>query len=347
MSVLDLGQIHVEGLIVHEIPQHFVHAQTNADPVLSDIESTTDQIVRNFFRERMAHTLGRHAYEVDFNTAASSPVPELVVDLLRKRSSDFVAASQEMALHLHNCQGGASPGGLLTVIRGTVEGRAAIAVMKLEKDEGTRVKRDKIGGHQSFNVTHIRDLMLTKKTRVFKVGLFGIATDGKIRGLVCDKQGIGTTTVAYFFLQTFLGCILVETPELTTQRSWEVAQQFINEDVDDPEVKGRYQAALAVEMNANRTSVSLEDFADNYFNEGDRASFIEREQAAGVPTTSFPKDTKLIEPQLRRVQWSFQNDISVIAGPEAVGNQLNVEQLSDGRTRLEVLDNLKDVKGHR
>lgn len=202
--MFDLGQIHVDGLIVHEVPKHFLHSTTNPALILSDIESPTDVTVRNFFRERMSTALGMHAYEVELDATSGSPVPGIIESLLAANPPDFVEASQSMAIHLHGCQGGVSPGGLLTVIRGQVESRRAVAVMKLEKEEGTRVTRVKTPGHQTYDVSHIRDLMLTGKTKVFKVGLFSTTATGDIRGLVCDSQRTAATTVAYFFLQTFL-----------------------------------------------------------------------------------------------------------------------------------------------
>lgn len=346
--LFDLGQISVNGLIVHEVPKHFVHSDVAATPTLSEVESSVDQTVKNFFRERMANTLGRSAYEVECDPDSTSPIPALLDQLLTKKPTVFLTASQEMARHLHTSQPGISPEGLLTVIRCTVEKRPAVAVMKLEKEEGTRVRRVKQGGQQTFNVNHIHDLMLTGKTRVFKVGLF--ARDGSsraIQGLVCDKQKALTTTVAHFFLQTFLGCRLLETAEITTRRCWEVTERFINDEVSDPERKGRYQVALAAEMATTQSAVSMTGFVTNNLEVEDRAPLLERATEANVPTSSFPKDTKLILPQLKRLQWSFRSGISVLASSEQLGDQLNVEELDDGRTHLEVTDHLKDVHGHR
>lgn len=345
--MFDLGQLRVEGLIVHDIPRHSVHDETAGGPELSDLESDTNQVIRNFFRERMATALGRRAFAVELNPQPPSPIPELIRSFLTDSKNNLVTTSQRMATHLYDSQSGVNPGGLLTVARGKVEGRKAIAVMKLERDEGTRVSRAGEQGHRTFSVSHVRDLMLTGRTRVFKVGLFSTLAPGDIRGLVCDEQVPRAGTVAYFFLQTFLGCQFLETPELVTERAWELGQQFFNEAIDDPETKGRYQVALTAELASNRTSVSLEEFATNHLDPGDRLPFLEKYRLADIPTRSFAKDTRLIQPQLRRVQWTFQSDISVLADPEVVGNQLAVSQLDDGRTRLEVTDLLKNITGHR
>ncbi len=58
VPLFDLGQVRVEKLIVHEIPKHFVHASMPSKPVLSEVESPLEQPMKNFFKEKMAKSLG-------------------------------------------------------------------------------------------------------------------------------------------------------------------------------------------------------------------------------------------------------------------------------------------------
>ncbi len=347
MPLFDLGQIRVEKLIVHEIPRHFVHAATPTSPVLSEVESALDQTVKNFFREKMAASLGSAAYEVEFDPQTTSPLPAWITALLAPRPPSFVATSQEMANHLHQSQTGISPEGLLTVIRATVEGRRAIAILKLEKEEGTRVRRPNVQGHRTLSVDHARDLMLTGKTRVFKVGLFAPERSGEVEGLVCDKQKGYGATVAYFFLERFLGCQLKELPEVTTKRFFEATERFINDDVLEPETKARYQVALAAELGGTRTTVSPQAFANTNLEPDDRTAFMNKVAEAGVTQPSFAKDNSLVRSHLQRIQWSFRSGVAVLASPDNVGREIQLKDLDDGRTRLEVTDQLKDLHGHR
>jgi hypothetical protein len=182
--------------------------------------------------------------------------------------------------------------------------------------------------------------MLTGKTRVFKVGLFSQVggTSGPVEGLVCDKQKGYDTTVASFFLERFLGCQLKELPELTTKRFLEATERFIHDDVQEPEKKARYQVALAAELGSTRTTVSPQTFANNNLEADDRASFIDKVAEAGVSQPSFSKDNTLVASHLRRIQWSFSSGVAVLASPDNVGREIQLEDLDDGRTRLEVTD---------
>jgi hypothetical protein len=122
----DLGQLRVDKLIVHELPRHLA-SEAVSQPILSDIESPLTMEVKNFFREKIAGTLGSEAYDVEFDPDMTSPVPNLVSDNLGNGTTDFVVMSQEVARHLHQCQGGINPEGLLTVVQVRVENRRAFA----------------------------------------------------------------------------------------------------------------------------------------------------------------------------------------------------------------------------
>ncbi|MDQ6617572.1 MAG: nucleoid-associated protein [Actinomycetota bacterium] len=349
MSLFDLGQVRIEKLIVHEIPRHFVHSATPTTPGLSEVESPLDQTVKNFFREKLAGSLGTAAYEVQLDPATTSPLPGWIVALLSTHPADLVATSQDMANHLHQSQPAISPEGLLTVIQARVENRRAVAILKLEKEEGTRVRRQQLQGGSTLSVDHVRDLMLTGKTKVFKVGLFAHVggASGPIEGMVCDRQKGYGGTVANFFLERFLGCRLKELPELTTRRFFDAAERFINEDVEEPETKARYQVALAAELGGTRATVSPQAFANTNLETDDRAAFMGKVSEAGIAQPSFAKDTGLVANQLKRIQWSFASGVAVLASPDNLGREVQVEDLDDGRTRLEVTDKLKDQHGHR
>lgn len=346
--MFDLGLIHINRLIVHEVPRRYLRSvASSTEPVLSEVDSPLQIDVRNFFQERLVGTL-RAAYEVEFDPSAESRVPGLVEGLLAEPLSDFVAVSQELAKLLHANQDGVNPGGLLTLMDLSIGERRGLAIVKLEKEEGARVRQAKVDGHTTFNVTHLRDLMLTKKTKVFKVGLFApYIGEGGIEGLVSDTQKGAGTTVAFFFLGRYLGCRLREVPEVTTKKFFDAMETFINEDVESPEEKARYQIALVAELQNTHQSISPEGFANANIAAARRPKLLERVVEAGISATSFVKNRSLVEPSLRRIQWNFESGIAVIASPDNIGQQLRVEDGPDGRTKMEITDRLREVKSRR
>ncbi|MGH9045182.1 MAG: GTP pyrophosphokinase [Acidimicrobiales bacterium] len=127
-----------------------------------------------------------------------------------------------------------------------------------------------------------------------------------IDGVVCDTQKSYDGTVAHFFLEQFLGCLLREKPELTTKRFFEATERFINEEVAEPEKKAQYQVALLAELNRTRDKVSVRAFANNNFAIEDRQAFMDEMDQAQLPKTRFDKDTHLVQAHLRRIQMALR-----------------------------------------
>src|SRR6266542_706529 len=112
---LDLGVLSIENIIVHEVPQRMKGSQAGP-PQLTEAVSPLNQDIRNYFKQKISQSLGSSGLDVVFESSASSPIPQLVLDNLGPRTIEFVDLSQRMALHLFQIQNGVNPAGLLIVI---------------------------------------------------------------------------------------------------------------------------------------------------------------------------------------------------------------------------------------
>jgi hypothetical protein len=303
---------------------------------LSEIESPLTQELKNYFRERIASNLTTGAYDVEFDSDSASPVPGVVSQYLGDGRA-FVKKSV--------------PTGLLILARVLVAGERALAILKLEKEEGVRVKEGRIDDKRTFNIEHLRDLMLTDRTRVFKVGFF-VKRDGppvEVQGVVSDKQRgyLPRTEVADFFLRRFLGCRLLESPDISTKRFFNATEDFINEAVADPVRKARYHIALLAELNSASGSLRPRTFAQHHLDVNDRQPYISFLEGKGVPTTAVQKDSGLISAQLQRLQMDFASGLAVLGSPEAFADHVQVSELEGGQTRVEIHDRLSRVHGRK
>lgn len=343
---MDLGTLFIDKLIVHDVPKRLKSEETGG-PILSEIESPATSDIQNYFKEKTVGTLKEIRFEVADDPGTESPVPAISADLLAGRS-DLVPASQDMAKHLFNCQSGVNSAGLLVVGLGTVDGARALTLMKLQREEGVRVRQQSVDGSRTFNIEHVQNLLLTDQTRVFKAGLFLTSQiDGEmIDGLVSDNQrGYSPRTeIASFFLRDFLGCRLRESSDVMTKEFFESTEDFINERVSDPVNRASYQSALIAEMNSNRTQIRPHSFAQSYFKDADRAKYVSYLRDNGVRGTVV-KDTTLVRSQISRIQVDLESGISVIASSEAFDSHIEMESLDDDQMRMKIEDKLKRVKG--
>ncbi len=345
----DFGTLHIERLIVHDIP---VRSWANAsEPTLSETDSVLTTELRNYFREKITKSMAAAACEVIFDTESASPISSIVSSRLVTGEIDFIAASWEVARHLHQTQTGINPAGLLIVVEATIDDKDALVILKLEREDGVRVQQQEIDGKKTFSVEHIRDLMFTGKTKVFKAALFVQDGEGfdSVGISVSDKQNGAKrgSEIADFFLKRFLGCKLREAPDVVTQRFFEAAQTFINEKVTDPENKAKYQIALMATLNNQQDDVRPWHFAEENLAIRDRDEFIHTLDENQVPTQQFPKDVAGLEPILRKLQMSFQSGIVLVASPQAYEDHVKTSELEDGNSHVEITDKLKNVRSRR
>ena len=104
---MDLGTFFIDSIIVHDVPRRAADGSGDA-LTLSEVPSSLDQSLRNFFKERITRSLGKQAFEVEHDPASSSPVPQHVVEIIGD-ASKLVNSSQEIAKHLHASQTGLPP----------------------------------------------------------------------------------------------------------------------------------------------------------------------------------------------------------------------------------------------
>jgi hypothetical protein len=345
-----LGQLTINRIIIHEVPRH-LRSDARSVPKFSEIESPLDSELRQFFREKIIETVGSSsAYGVVFDSTTTSPVPGLVRAFLEGSSADFVDMSKQVAQHLHGAQGGASPDGLVTIVDCSIAGATALGILKLEKEAGVRLRETTQNGLRTFDVNYIRDLILTRKTKLFKIGLFyrpDSGADGDPQGTVCDEQRgyLPRTEVASFFLTEFLGCRLAEEPQIATKRFFLAAQDFFNAQLEDPVERTEALNHLLSEVTNRRTRINTLDFARNSLPAPQRRPFLEYLRQQGLEDRTIPKDIALIEAQTKKMALEFQNGISVVGKREAFEESVRVDRARGGETRVQITGLLKRVKG--
>jgi hypothetical protein len=345
---VDLGTLRISQLIAHEIPRGASGAN-GGGPALSDVDSPLTVELRNYFRERLVGSLAS-AFDVAFDPATKSPVPNLIESALIPVRPHFVQLSKDIAKHLHLSQPRVSPSGLLVVVAGHVgKNDRALAVLKLERETGIRAKQTIHDGKATFDIEHLRDLMLTERTRVFKTGFFYVDANGLVIGRVADaQQGFSPRNgVARFFLSSFLGCCMRDDPRVLTKKYLKASEEFINSAIDDAQKKTRYHIALLAEIQSEDERLSPQSFVRKHLDVKDRQSFIEHLKHSGAPITEFYKDRELIKGISARTEVTFLSGFSLIGPPSRFNEVVTITTLSDGRSHVEIEDQVTGVKGRR
>lgn len=344
-----LRDLEIEEFIVHAVPSKIAKRilreapETKENhPVFSTMPSTISSESSRFFYDKITSTIGS-TDSIDIVFMDDSPVKGLIGEYFSCDSSRRIAITQEIARHLYNKQDAKNSGGLILFILGIVGGNKNISILKLEQEDGVRVTQEITDGLTTFSIDVITDLMLTRRTKLFKIVTF-YHRDSFLKGILCDKQrGYSSKGVANFFLTDFLGCVLAEEPQIQTKSFFELTQKYINT-IASSQSRAGLLTHLLSEMMDQRSILNPTEFARRILDPEHRDNYLNYLRVEGGPVTAFTKNLDLIKGKLHKIQYNFASGVTVIGSPEDMDVHTNVRDLEDGKTRMEIIDVLNKVK---
>lgn len=337
----------VEAVVVHDVP-----LRGDPDPLtLTEAPVALDDQLRAYFSDKVRASLTARGLDVVADTTAESQIVRDGVAAVIEKPDALVAESQRFGQHLYDLQERRNSPGLLAVIRGSRDGTPCVAVLKLEREQGLRVRLNTAGGKTVIDLEYLRDLTLTDKTKVFKTALLWLGDRGNpasMQGIASDDQRGYTEgiLVAQFFLHKFLGCALKMSPEKITLELFEVSETFINDDLTDPNKKARCQIALlAYLQDASNTTLNPEQFGRTAIeSEADRQAFRRRLQASQIdPRTTFELDRALVERKIKGFKLTFESGMTLIGRKEDLEQRVQLPSADDASTRIN--DTIKRIYG--
>lgn len=312
MSV-DLSDLEIIEAVVHDVPR-----PGGAESLLlTDRPVALDPELNSYFHDKLLESLGGRGVAIEADSDEPAAVREGVQSILADPST-HIQASRAMATHLYELQKRTNSPGLLTVIRARAGGEGAVGVLKLEREVGVHVLIDNVGGQRVIDLEFLRDLTLTRKTRVFKAAALRLdSLDDPLSmvGLASDDQRsrVEARGLARFFLYDFLGCHIAGSPEKATHDFWNAAQDFINSDVTSPERQGRYQVAIQAYLEEPDEQIAPEAFMHRAIDENDRPRLRQRLRDEGLdPQRAIAKDTALIAKKIEGFRLTFDHGMLLV-----------------------------------
>lgn len=342
---IQLSGLEIIDAVIHDVPR----PDTGEPLTLTDGPVALDVDLETYFRDKLKESLQGRGLAIQADPDLPAVVRDNVATIARDPGT-HVSASQAMALHLFELQKKSNSPGLLTVIRARTGDEDLIAILKLEREVGVHVLIDDKGPKRVINLEFLRDLTLTRKTRVFKAAVVehGDPADPlTMCGLASDDQRSRTEGrgLARFFLCDFLGCQLSASAEKATKDFWNAAQTFINEDVASPEKQGRYQVAVQAFLEEPEEDLRPETFIQRAVDTNDQPKLRQRVRDEGLePATTVPKDTGLIANKIAGFRVTFAHGMALIGGREDLEERVELPS-QNGSDPTKILDTIKTMAG--
>jgi hypothetical protein len=342
---VNLDSFRLGALVVHDVPQP---DEEREGLILTDAEIPLDAQLRGYFERKIIQSLTNRGHEAIADPNEGAIVRQGISRILANHG-DLVGVSKTFAEHLDRSQTKRNPAGLLAVGVGTVDEGDVVAVLKLEREQGLRLRIDIVGDHAQVDLQFLRDLTLTDKTKIFKTSLLRLETPGEaasIYGSVSDDQrsrdeGAG---VATFFLATFLGCQLKINPEKATRDFVLATEAFINKDVQSDERRASYQIALLAKLQDQSLDIRPRDFAQDSIEPNDRPRFLERVAEHGLaPNQTFAKDASRAHADGFKI--AFEHGMILVGSREDLSERIQIPEVAGVANGVVITDTLKRISG--
>jgi len=344
---LDLSLLIIERIIIHDIPKRN-KAQTDIEPNYSEQDTKIPDGIRMFFKERIINAIQSvKAFHICFDETNDSPVPLYVKNLMTSNEGIFIEHSKKIANRLLEIQGGVNTAGILLIMSGTLNNKKVCILMKLERDNGLQLERNV--QTNSFNIKEIKDLMLTKKTRLYKIALlvqrkdFNVDHDGMLIDFQIDIKA--KKEIQTFFMRDFLGCKPYEDPKVATQKFYKCTKIFIESMIDDKATQTKYIQDLNSYIQKNQSTISSKEFADDYFTESEHKDNYKKflQEKKVQYSKAYVKDISLIDKNIKKITVTFDNDIAIIGNKGTLDKKVQFSKLKDGRDKAEIISKIKKV----
>ncbi len=344
MQKKDIALLEISKIIVHDIPRH-KKDDTSPQIDYSNKESNLTPELKLFFKDKLIEIINKKSFRVRFNSTSVSPVPVIISELnLSTPRKDLIDPSKKIAKHLYDIQKGTNPAGIIVIIEGTINSKNILSILKVERDEGAKIEKNT--GQNYLDIVTVHDLLLTKKTKLFKASLFFNRIDYELdyEGYVADNQLqiSSMKEVADFFLSDFLGCEYFDDTRIMTKNFFEFTQTYITK-VEDPIKKAKYYEHLLSYTNKPDNSFSFLEFSTEYLEINDRQTYEDHMRLFKFPEDNFRKDTELIQSHITRMMIDFENDVSIISKKGDLDKKIILSAVENGFTKAEIISRIKKV----
>lgn len=331
-------------LSIHDAILHWVPLNVNdKQPKFS--EKTAMQINENFWLKKISDSLNKH-YTREVKEIAEQPghVTQNIRLMATATTDDFITRSITVATLLHNLQKGNVSEGFLIFFRGDFENKKFICLLKLEGMEGSEA--DFNNSRKSYEIRPLESILLTNKSKVFKMAFF-VMSQGHLKRIHIMDDQVNRNEISDFWLTKFLGCQHIQTPERLTREFYDFINGFSNIKRLSPKESRDIKIGLIAELNSQSKTISLSKFAKKYVPAEMLPLFNSKVKNTNLPLRDFEKviDPPLVK-QLSVRKFILEHEIAIQIPEAALAyeNKIRIDKIDNGEYQIVLKAKiLKDV----
>ncbi|TGK17592.1 nucleoid-associated protein [Leptospira stimsonii] len=249
----------IDKVIIHWVPQ------SDSKQRIKLSESFSEVINPEFWKEKIEEAQEKKNFSpIEFIGGKPGFIGEKVRFIKgEKRQDKIISISHEIAEFLYSKQNRKNiSDGFLIIIKGKNDyENEYVCLLKLEGMRGSEAKFD--DSRKSYNLNDLENILLTQKTKVFKLAMFVFNGHSFIESYAMDDQ-VNSDEIATFWLTNFLQAKNVESPIELTKQFINFVRKFASQSRLNVGESIDLLSGLHAELISNRRTIKLSDFASEY-----------------------------------------------------------------------------------
>ncbi|MBM9591035.1 nucleoid-associated protein [Leptospira sp. 201903075] len=317
----------LESAIIHWVPNK------NSDSSFELSENRSILFDAKFWGKRIEESLLKN-YTIEVQDIPETPSTVIQNIRLIKSANDkgFIEYSQRIASILYDAQNKAGiSDGFLIIFTGERNGKDFVCMLKLEGMQGSEADFNK--QRKAYEMKSLEKVLITNKTKVFKMAFFEFDNGNLMHTYVMDDQ-INRQEVSKFWLVRFLGCRFPHTTEYYTRSFYEFISKFAGNKRIDSVESLKILSGLYAELTSNNKTLSLAKFAEEYIPDTALEEFNKESDKTDIPKAKFPKS---VNEKLRKLikirKFTLEEGITI--------------QIPQASLDSKVIVRIEEVKGER
>ena len=284
-------QMQIEDAVIHWVPNK------NSKFSIELSENTSLIFDEEFWSDRIEESISKN-YTIEVEDIPSTPSTVIQNIRLIKSANEILLLelTKRVAMILFDAQNKSGiSDGFLIFFRGVRKDREYVCMLKLEGIRGSEANFNK--QRNSYEMKTVEKLLITNKTKIFKMAFFEFDDGHLMHTYVMDDQ-INRNQISKFWLTQFLGCKYIHSTEYYTNEFYSFITDFSTNKRIDTNESLIILSGLYSELSSNNKTLSLAKFSEEYIPETALPEFNNLSSKRDIPLAEFPK---FVNPRLNNL----------------------------------------------
>ncbi|MCW2107675.1 UNVERIFIED_ORG: hypothetical protein M2402_004877 [Rahnella aquatilis] len=336
---MEISKLNIDKIVIHQIHQR--DSEGNKVPPTKSTEYINfDQSALDSFKSRVIDALGEGSKAVEMKILQQEEeyLPHIISEIINKENAEYIDTSYKIAHKLADSQTRRSiPGGIIVIFSGKygANNRSFVGIIKADVHSAYEKVTD--SQTNKISLKFVEEVLLTPSTKLYKTAGF-FQTKNAITDDLNDSWDVMISdyqisksdgkAAAHYFYSDFLGCCYPESSARTTKEFYDVTNKFLNEiDISDEDRNDLHNALKTYLKHEKSSIVSPKEYAERFFDNDVKDSFLEYIDEAGLPLTAFTKDLELIASKLKTRRINFSKNIKLSAPADVFKDYITIESI--------------------